>query len=90
MDIVLDADISESRHEGILKFKSFESFSLLGEHKLQGIKNYCMDVVSFDAVDNGGDYFFDVGWAIEVHEKQGHLFELVSEVLKLIDIFCNI
>mgnify|MGYP000610331712 CR=1 FL=1 len=60
MDIVSDADISQFGHEGVLKFKLFEPFSLLRYHKLEGIKDYRMNVVLLDAINDGRKDFIDV------------------------------
>ena len=90
MDIVSDADISQFGHEGVLKFKLFEPFSLLRYHKLEGIKDYCVNVVLLDAVNDGWKDFIDVGWAVEVHEVQRKFLKLVSVVFKLVDVFRHV
>ena len=68
--IVPDADLSQFGHQSVLKLKFFETLTLLWQHELQSIKNYTVDVVFLDAVDNGGEDLFDICRAIEVHEME--------------------
>ena len=53
---------------------------------MQGIKDYTVDVVSLDAVNDGREDLFDVSRAVEVHEMERQFLELIGEELKFLNI----
>ena len=53
---------------------------------MQGIKDYTVDVVSLDAVNDGREDLFDVSGTVEVHEMERQFLELIGEELKFLNI----
>ena len=60
MHIVFNTDLPEFGHEGVLQFKFFKAFRLLGKQKLQRIDDYHVNIVFLDGVYHGGKNFFDL------------------------------
>lgn len=90
MNIELDADVSQLRHQSILKLKLFIAFALFRKHKLKSVQNDYMDVMLFYRINDGRKDLLDISRPVKVHQVQGHFLEFLSIIVEFLDVFGKI